>query len=209
MKKLLFTLCLFITTIITSAQTNYDKGMQKAFQLWGENKTQEASQLFERISNAEKNNWLPAFYVATIEILDTFTIKDEVKLNSKLEKAQKFIDIATNISPNNPEIIINQALLNTSYINFDGQKYGMTLSGKNNALYEKALQIAPKNPRVVLSKAEWDMGTAKFFGKSTKPYCNQIEEAITLFEKEKDLPKYHPSKGLKRAKNILDQCKKG
>ncbi len=208
MKKVLLQLSIFVFTITLSAQTNYDKGMQKAFQLWGQNKTQEASQLFERISKAEKENWLPVYYAATIEILGTFGMKDEVKLNSKLTKAQAFLDTAESILPNNPEVIITQALLNTAYINFDAQKYGMTLSGKNMALYEKALQLAPNNPRVVLAKAEWDMGSARFFGKSTKPYCNQVQKAITLFEKEKDLPKYYPSKGLERAKKILAQCEK-
>jgi len=195
-------------TIAISAQTTYDKGMLKAFDLWEQNKTQEASQLFERISKAEKENWLPSYYVAIIEILDAFSIKDEVKLNSKLEKAQTFLNIAKSISPNNPEIIIREALLNTAYINFDGQKYGMTLSGKNNGFYKKALQIAPNNPRVILAKAEWDMGTAKFFGKSTKPYCNQIEKAILLFEKEGDLPKYYPRKETERALKSLEECKK-
>ncbi|MFT6749554.1 MAG: hypothetical protein ACJAQ1_001503, partial [Flavobacterium sp.] len=33
---------------------------------------------------------------------------------------------------NNPEIILTQALLNTGYIAFDRQKYGMTFSGKNS-----------------------------------------------------------------------------
>lgn len=44
----------------------------------------------------------------------------------------------------------------------------MTLSGKNAQLYAKALVIAPNNPRVFLGNAEWNMGAAKFFGKSTK-----------------------------------------
>ena len=112
-------------------------------------------------------NWLPPYYVATLEILGSFGIKDEAKLNSKLTKAQEFLDLAKSLSPNNPEIMINQALLNTAYIAFDGQKYGMTLSGKNSMIYAEALKIAPKNPRVVLGKAEWDMGAAKYFN---QPY---------------------------------------
>lgn len=207
MKKLASILYLFVFTITTTAQTNYDKGMSKAFDLWSKNKTQEASQLFERISKAEKDNWLPSYYVASIEILTSFGVKDEVTLNSKLKKAQVFLNNAEKISPNNPEIIIHQALLNTAYINFDGQKYGMILSGKNIALYEKALKIAPNNPRVVFSKAEWEMGSARFFGKTTKPYCIQIEKAIKLFKDEKALPKHYPSRGIERAKKVLKECK--
>ncbi len=187
------------------AQSKYDKGMQKAFDLWKNNKTTEASQLFERISNVEKENWLPPYYVATIEILTSFGLKDAATLNAKLKKAQEFLDMAATNSENNPEIMITQALLNTAYISFDGQKYGMTLSGKNNALYQQALKTAPKNPRVILSKAEWDMGTAKFFGQSIEPYCKDVEKTIPLFEKE-TLPKYYPRGGVDRAKEILKKC---
>jgi len=76
-------------------------------------------------------------------------------------------------------------------------------------LYEKALKIAPNNPRIVLAKAEWDMGSARFFGKSTKPYCEQVKKAIQLFESEKDLPKYYPSKNLEKAEKVLEKCQKG
>ena len=148
MEKVFLFIGLFFALNATS-QSNYEKGMQQAFALWDEEKLTEASQLFERIAAAEKENWLPPFYAAYIEILGSFGIKDETILNAKLTKAQKLLDYATSISENNPEIIITQALLNTAYIAFDGQRYGMTMSGKNSQLYAKALQIAPKNPRVI------------------------------------------------------------
>ncbi|MFD0993065.1 tetratricopeptide repeat protein [Tenacibaculum geojense] len=205
MKKIIGILVLMVSVTVT-AQSKYEKGMQKAFSLWQANKITEASQLFERIANAEKQNWLPAYYVATIEITSSFGVKEEAVLDAKLKKAQTFLDKASAISPKNPEIIINQALLNTAYIAFDGQKYGMTLSQKNNQLYSEALSLAPKNPRVILGKAEWDMGAAQFFGQSTEPYCKDVVKALALFEEEK-LPKFYPSYGKQRAEEIIKKCK--
>ena len=205
MKKVLFIIAIFIATGI-SAQSKYQQGMQKAFGLWEQGKQTEASQLFERISKAEPNNWLPAYYVATIEIVGSFGLKDENVLTAKLTKAQEFLDVAKSNSENNPEIIITQAFLNLGYIAFDGQKYGMTLSGKNNMLYAKALQIAPNNPRVILGKAEWEMGAAKFFGKSTQPYCDAIKKAIELGKVEKIEQEFYPRFQLKRAEQVLAQC---
>ncbi|TVZ57061.1 hypothetical protein OD91_2367 [Lutibacter sp. Hel_I_33_5] len=207
MKKII-TLIALIFTLGISAQSNYQKGMQKAFSLWETGKMQEASQLFERISKVETTNWLPSYYAATIEILGSFGLKDEAVLKAKLTKAQEFLDIAKSNSENNPEIIITQALLNLGYIAFDGQKYGMTLSGKNNQLYAKALEIEPNNPRVILGKAEWEMGAAKFFGKSTKPYCEQVKKAIELGKKEKNEIEFYPRFMLKRAEQVLKQCEK-
>lgn len=208
MKKL----CLFIGVLFAlngTAQTAYEKGMTKAFALWKEGKSTEASNLFERISKAEKDNWLPAFYVGYVNAITAFGIKDESILNVKVEKAKSFLEQAAKISPNNPEIMIIQALANTAYIAFDGQKYGMTLSGKNAEIYAKAIKLAPDNPRVVLSKAEWDMGGAKFFGQSTEPFCKDVERAITLFDKEEVTEKFYPSWGKERAEQVLKQsCSK-
>jgi Tfp pilus assembly protein PilF len=134
-------------------------------------------------------------------------MKDEAKLTAKLTKAQSFLNVAKTISKDNPEIIITQALLNLGYIAFDGQKFGMTLSGKNNQLYAKALEIAPNNPRVILGKAEWEMGAAKFFGKSTKPYCDAIKKAIVLGKDEVIEKEFYPKFITERAEAVLKQCK--
>ncbi len=207
MKNLILFIGLFFALNVTG-QTKYQKGMQQAFSLWEQEKMTEASQLFERISKAEPTKWLPAYYAAQLEILGSFGLKDESKLTAKLNNAQDFLDVAKTNSPNNPEIIITQALLNLAYIAFDGQKYGMTLSGKNNQLYAKALEIAPNNPRVILGKAEWEMGFAQFFGKSTKPYCQEIQKAIELGKTEKNDKEFYPKFMVKRAEEVLKKCKK-
>lgn len=206
-KQHILLLLVALTSLGIQAQSQYDKGMQKAFSLWQDQKPQEAANLFERIAQAELDNWIPHFYVAQINTLISFGEKDEKVLNQQLEKAQEYIDIAKRLSPDNPEILIQQAMINTAYIAFDGQRYGMTLSGKNVQLYNRALKLAPDNPRVVLSKAEWDMGSARFFGKDTAPYCADIEKAIGLFSTFKATEKYAPQYGEDRAKQVLAECK--
>ncbi|MGK0414174.1 MAG: hypothetical protein ACJA1B_002394 [Polaribacter sp.] len=205
MKKLFLFIVLSIALNV-AAQTPYQKGMQKAFSLWEQGKITEASQIFERISKVEKENWLPSYYVAQIEIIGSFGLNDEVKLTAKLTKAQEFLDVAKSNSENNPEIIITQALLNTAYIAFDGQKYGMSLSGKNSQLYGRALTIEPNNPRVILGNAEWNMGAAKFFGKSTKPYCDQVKRAIEMGKEEKIEEEFYPKFMVSRAEDVLKGC---
>ena len=74
MKKITLLLALVFAVNLT-AQTQYEKGMNKAFQLWGQQKNTEASQLFERIANAEKDKWLPSYYAGLIEVLGSFANK--------------------------------------------------------------------------------------------------------------------------------------
>lgn len=204
--KNLFLFIGIIFALNVTAQSQYEKGMTKAFDLWSQGKMTEASNMFERISNAEKDNWIPAYYVGYINAISAFGIKDEAQLKVKMEKVKSFLNKANAISPNNPEIMIMQALHNTAYIAFDGQKYGMTLSGENTQIFAKAIQIAPNNPRVILQKAEWDMGSAKFFGKPIEPYCKDIKRAISLFQNEKkSTVKFSPSWGKDRAEQVLKQ----
>src|SRR5690606_41607425 len=111
------------------AQTNYEKSMEKAFNLWETNPI-EASQLFERIAAAEPDNWLPPYYAAETLILDGFTKLDNKEvLEAQLNQAQNFLNTAKSISKNNPEIMVMQALLYTVYVASDGATYGMTMSG--------------------------------------------------------------------------------
>ncbi|MDX1463441.1 MAG: hypothetical protein R3359_10320, partial [Marinirhabdus sp.] len=168
----LFTYFAIALSITLTAQTQYETGMRKAFELWQGDKSSQAANLFERIAQAEPDNWLPAFYVAQINVIHSFSETDKSKLVPQLQKAQDYINDAKAISRDNPEILVLEAQMLTSWIVFDGQKYGMKYSGKINELYQKAALVAPDNPRVVLGKTEWEIGAAKWFGKSTTPYCN-------------------------------------
>lgn len=206
MQKLAIILVLLITQLL-SAQTNYEKGMQKAFELWGTNPT-EASNLFERIAKAEPDNWLPTYYAAQINIVNSFVEKDKNKLTAQLGKAQDLLNVSKSISENNSEILVMEAMLNTAWVAYDGATYGMTLSGKITALYAQAEQIAPNNPRVVLNKADWAMGSARFFGQDTKPFCKDVERALELFANFKPERAFYPKWGKERAKQILESCKK-
>ncbi|WP_445731218.1 hypothetical protein [Mariniflexile sp.] len=206
MKKLLIIATLMVSVLAT-AQTNYEQGMQKAFELWGSNNPTEASNMFERIAKAEPDNWLPPYYAAQINIVSSFGEKNEEKLSAQLKKAQDLINDATAISKNNPEILVLQALLHTAWVAFDGATYGMALSGKIVELYAKAEMLAPKNPRVVYCKAEWSMGSAKYFGQDTKPFCKDLERALQLFANFKPETPFSPNWGKDRAEMLLESCK--
>jgi tetratricopeptide (TPR) repeat protein len=188
------------------AQNAYTKGMNKAFQLWEANKTIEASNLFERIALAEEDNWLPYYYVAQVNTFASFGEADAAVLENQLGKAKEFLDIAKRLSPNNPELLVQEALINTAWIAYDGATYGMVLSPKNAQLYTQAVKLDPNNPRVVLSKAEWDMGSALYFGKDTTPYCKDVERALKLFANFKTEIPFYPRWGEDRAKEILATC---
>lgn len=206
MTKIIVAIVFFITSLV-SAQGQFEQGMGKAFQLWGEGKNTEASAMFERIAAAEKTSWLPNYYVALVNTTTAFGTKDKEQISLLLDKAQNALDVELIKAPNNPELLVMQAMIHTAWIVYDPMTNGQKLSGTVMELYGKAEAIAPENPRVIIGKAEFEIGGAKFWGKDTKPMCAQIEKAIGLFATFKPETPFSPKWGLERAEAALKNCK--
>ena len=205
--KHLITIALLLISTILGAQSNFEKGMQKAFELWGNNQWEDAENVFERIANAEPDQWLPHYYIAQLNSLKSWDLKDETLLKAQLDKAQQHLDLAMKLSENSAELLVMQAQVLTNWVAYDGQTYGMKYSAKIAELYAKAYAIAPNNPRVLLGKAEWDMGSARFFGQDTSRFCADFEKALELFANFKPETPFHPNWGKDRAEGILKSCK--
>jgi hypothetical protein len=206
MKNLIVTLALLVSSLIFG-QAQFEQGMGKALGLWKEGKATEASGLFERIASAEKNSWLPNYYVALVNTMEAFKTKDKELFTGLLAKAQTALDIEILKSPNNAELLVMQATIHTAWIASDPMTYGMTLSGKVTELYEKAQAIAPENPRVVFCKAQFAMGGAQWTGADVKQLCKEVERSINLFATFKSESVIHPNWGLERAEKTLKNCK--
>jgi len=52
------------------------------------------------------------------------------------------------------------------------------------------------------------MGSARFFGQDTAPFCKDVERALELFTNFKPESSFHPKWGKNRAEQIIESCKK-
>ncbi|WP_163399364.1 hypothetical protein [Flavobacterium fluviatile] len=207
MKKIITTI-VFFTVVLCSAQTQFEKGMEKAFGLWKEGKNAEASAMFERIAAAEKNSYLPNYYVALINTTSVFMEKDKTKIDLLLTKAQDALDIELIKDQANAELYVLQALIYTGYVVADPMTNGMKYSAKVMEAYAKAKAIDPNNPRAVFGEADYQLGGAKWTGVDTKPLCVQVDTAIELFATFKPETPFSPKWGLDRALEAQKNCKK-
>ena len=91
-------------------------------------------------------------------------------------------------------------------IESEKQVIGILVDSVAEVVYLKASEIAPENPRVILSRAEWNMGSARFFGQSTQQYCKDIQRAIEIGKNEKVTKAFYPRFMVKRAEQVLKQC---
>jgi len=207
MKKIIIIIALF-AAVISSAQGQFEQGMGKAFQLWGEGKNNEASDMFERIAAAEKNNWLPNYYVALVNTTSSFTTQDKTLVNALLDKAQNALDVEMIKDQNNSELYCMQALIYTAWVVADPMTNGMKFSPKVMEAYAKAKAIDPNNPRAVFGEADYQLGGAKWTGVDTKPLCVQVDKAIELFATFKPETAFSPKWGLDRALEAQKNCSK-
>lgn len=190
-----------------SAQNQYETGMQQALKLWGENKPQEATAILERIASIEKNEWLPNYYISIINTTLAFQAgNDKAKMEKLLERAQVAHDEAKLIAKNEVELLVVQAMIKTAWIMYDPMTNGMTLSAEINKIYAQALKNAPNNPRVVFQQANFEMGSARYFGSSIQPMCENIKKSIELFESFKPETPLHPTWGKSFALQSYKAC---
>lgn len=207
MTRIITTLTLFVSTLLIGQQTQFEKGMEKAFSIWKEGKNEEARAIFERIASAEKTQWLPNYYIALIHCTAVFESQDKEKNSLLIDKAQTAIDEAKAKAQNNSEIHVLQALIYTATLIQDPMTNGMKYSMLATQEYDKAISINPNNPRAVFGKAEFELGGAKWTGADTKPICEQIIKSIELFNNFKPESVFHPKWGLERAQQIVANCK--
>lgn len=206
MKYIILITSILITSLSLQAQDQYTSGMQKALGLWSENKSTEAVALFERISQAEKENWLPAYYAANVLIVSSFQTEDASLLNEMLKQAGVHIETAHKRSPNNSEVTTLEGLLYTAYVAFDPPTYAMKYSQKIMELHTTAVTLNSKNPRAHLNLIEYEMGSARFFNQDLTTFCDRLEEVVPLFEKQgNDMP-FAPNYGMERVESSKEQC---
>jgi len=206
MLKIITTIAFFICSLL-SAQTQFEQGMGKAFGLWKEGKNTEASAMFERIASAEKNSWLPNYYIALVNTTSAFSEKDKSKVELLLTKAQDALDTELIKDQNNSELYVLQALLYTAWVVQDPMVNGQKYSAKIMEDYAKAKALNPNNPRAVFGEADYLLSGAKWTGVDTKPLCVQVDKAVELFATFKPETAFSPKWGLERALEVQKNCK--
>lgn len=209
--KSIITLALLVVATTTFSQSKYEQGMTKAFELWEADKIDEAANLFERIATADTEQWLPAYYVAQIYIIKNwqdFENRTETSMKANLDKAQEYINELETRSPENTYGDFLQAQLFTAWVAHDGMKYGMKYAGRIGEMYSKMSKEEPENPIFMAAKAEWDMGSATYFGTSIEPYCAELNRAIELFATFKPETQFHPSGSVEQTRKAAEACNK-
>lgn len=202
--KTLIIVFFVLFSVTTYAQSPYEKGMIQGLALWKSGKTTEAAAHFERIAQAEPENWIALYYQALIGTTAAFATSDQ---EEKLKLIENTKIILNNSSQDrNSEWLTLKAMNLVAELTTDPMTKSQTLAPTIYALYEKAIQLDPNNPRAVLGLAEFQIGSKKYFKQDTSKECEAVKKALNLFETHKPTLPFAPTWGKERAEHIVQNC---
>ncbi len=189
MKKNFVIAILFVCGLspLFSQNAKYQTAMKKALvQLDSANTTDQllaSANTFARIGNAEKGEWLPAYYEAYSRMNMAFQLfpADPQKASASLSEAEAALGRARAIrGEEDSELDVLEAYIIMGRVSENPMANGQTLTGKFFEVLGKAGAINPENPRVPLLQAVYTLNMPEFFG-------GGLEKAKPLFEKAREL----------------------
>ena len=215
MKKLTITLILVSLFCVGFANEAYQKAMSQSienlFQAKSIPEYVEVANQFERISNMEKTEWLPLYYATFASIMISFQETENAKKDTYLDQAQKYLDQALAIDPNESELHLLQGFLYPSRINIDPMNRGMDLMPKMNKSLDKALELNPDNPRVYYLRATMTFHTPEAYGGGAAkalPLYQVADEKFKIFKPKTAIsPNWGKEINDTELKKVLEQVK--
>ena len=194
MKKLTIALVFLSLSFTGFSNENYQKAMsqsiEKLFQATTIPEYVEVANQFERITQIEKTEWLPLYYASYAYIMISFQESDNAKKDTYLDQAQKYLDLALAIEPNESELYMLQGFLYPSRINIDPMNRGMVYMGKMNASLNKALELNPDNPRVYFLRATMTYHMPEAYGGGAAkalPFYKTADEKFRVYKPKTDI----------------------
>lgn len=162
---------------------------------------------FERVAQAEKNQWLPYYYAAFLQVNAGFIGQDPSKMDEYADKAEILINKADSLEKNNSEISCIKSMIASSRLMADPMSRYMEYGPLSTSYLDESIKFDASNPRPYLLKGQGLRYTPEQFGggcEAAKPHLNTAMEKFTAFKPASDL---HPNWGEFIVKGLLDECK--
>lgn len=217
MKRQLLLLASFLLTMTAFSQSEkYTKAMEQLVPAVDTTRSIDGltnlSNSFQRIADAEKNQWLPYYYAALTQINAAYMIgMGQMGMADKTDpiadKAEQLLTKAETLSKDNSEIYCVKKMIASLRLIGDPQNRYMTYGPAAAEALATAKSLNPANPRPTLLEAQDKLFTPEQFGGSKTEAKALLEEAIKKFEAFKPESTIHPAWGLSTAQYFLSEIK--
>jgi hypothetical protein len=212
MKQLL--LAVLLAHVFTGAfaqSERYSGAMQKNLQAMAVAGTPDAMlevvNAFERIGNAEKNQWLPFYYAAVAQVWHAFMLADTKQFDPLADKATAFLQKAEELEKNNSEIALVKAMIATVKMSADPMNRYMTYGAMIAEATALSKKLDPTNPRPFMWEAQGVSQTPEQFGGGCANAKPVFEEAAKRFATFKPASALHPNWGKEQNEKAFAACK--
>jgi hypothetical protein len=163
---------------------------------------------FERIGKAEKNQWLPYYYSAFLQVNAGFIGQDPAKMDEYANTAERLINTADSLEKNNSEISCIKSMIASARLMVDPMSRYMEFGPLSTSYLDEAIKYDPTNPRPYLLKGQNLRYTPEQFGGGCEIAKPQLNTAMEKFASFKPASALHPNWGESRVKMLLEDCNK-
>jgi hypothetical protein len=166
---------------------------------------------FERIANAEKNQWLPYYYAALAYVNMGnmyFQMQQPEKIDPIMDKAEPLLNKASELEKNNSEILLLDKMFKSAKMMADPMNRFMSFGVAAGQSLTMAKTLNPENPRVYLMEGIDKFYTPEQFGGSKSEGKKLFEEAAKKFQVFKPASSIHPGWGMAMTQYFLVEAAK-
>ena len=162
---------------------------------------------FERIANAEKNQWLPYYYAALCQVNYAYMEQDKSKIDAIADTATLLIDKADSLSPDNSEISCVKSMIASSHMMVNPMQRYMEYGAEINLHLDAAMKQDPNNPRPEYLKGQGLKYTPEQFGGGCATAKPVLQASLDKYNAFKPASELHPNWGKQRVELLLGECK--
>ena len=212
MKKIfLVSIIWFSSSLLFAQSTKYASAMKKNLAAIDTSFRTPSSLLamannFERIAEAEKNQWLPYYYAAFCQVNYGFMEQDKSKVDGYANKATALIQKAESLSPNNSEISCIKSMIASCHMLVDPQTRWMEYGKESGDNLEAAITQDPTNPRPHYLKGQGLKFTPEQFGGGCKTALPELEKAMAKYAGFKSGGELYPDWGKEQVEKLVKEC---
>jgi hypothetical protein len=165
------------------------------------------SAAFERIAEAEKNQWLPYYYAGLSQVTYAFMKNDLANGDVYADKAEKLALKADELEANNSEISCLKSMIASLRLMVNPQQRWQQYGPVSQQELDKAKAQDSTNPRPYYLQGQGLRFTPEQFGGGCNAAKPLFEQALKKFETFKPASNMHPNWGKSRTEELMAGCK--
>lgn len=207
MKQLLMAVAMLVSVAGFAQTDKYTLAMQKNLAMMDSAKSiadlNAVAAAFERVGDAEKNQWLPYYWAALAKA--NIGWRADSKDKDKIAGEIKGLCAKGEAIQDNAEFCTLRNMAATQQMMVNPQERWQTYGTEAAAALQKGMQLDPKNPRLYYLQGMSAFNTPAQFGGGKDKAKPIFQKAVDLYKTEEKKPLY-PTWGAKEADEKLAEC---